>query len=182
MKNISIYIHIPFCRSKCYYCDFYSCAKEENIVNNYIDSVCKEILDNSDILINYNIETIYFGGGTPSYIDIKYIDKIMSVLNLFGGTKTEVTIELNPKDCSIEKLKELLDIGFNRFSIGLQTIDNKILKNIGRNQTIEDFQIAINNMKSLDINNISVDCITGLPGDTIEGFKATINYIVRPWR
>lgn len=178
MKNISIYVHIPFCRSKCYYCDFYSCVKEENIIENYVDSVCTEILGTADILTNYNIETIYFGGGTPSYIDSKYIEKIMSVLNLFGGTRSEVTIEVNPKDCSIENLKKILDIGFDRFSIGLQSIDNNILKNIGRNQTIEDFEISYLNMTSLGIENISVDCITGLPGDDINSFKQTIDYIV----
>lgn len=148
------------------------------MVSNYIDSVCREILDNADLLTNYNIETIYFGGGTPSYIDTKYIEKIMSILNLFSGTKTEVTIEVNPKDCSMEKLKELLSIGFNRFSIGLQSINNNVLKNIGRNQTIEDFEIAYKNMTSLGIDNISVDAITGLPGDDIGSFRETIEYIV----
>lgn len=118
MKNISIYIHIPFCRSRCYYCDFYSCVnKEESKISKYIDSVCKEILNNIDILTNYNIDTIYFGGGTPSFINIKYIEKIMQTLNLFSGKKSEITIEVNPKDCKTEKLKKLVDLGFNRFSV-----------------------------------------------------------------
>ncbi len=177
MKNISIYVHIPFCRSKCYYCDFYSCVNEDSLISSYVDSLCTEILDSTDILTNYNIETIYFGGGTPSNIDTKYIEKILNIINLFGGSKTEVTIEVNPKDCTIEKLSKYLSIGFNRFSIGLQSINNNVLKNIGRNQTIEDFRVAYKNMTSLGIDNISVDSITGLPGDDINIFKDTIEYI-----
>ena len=79
-KNISIYIHIPFCCSKCYYCDFNSYVNKENLIKDYIDALCLEVLSNSDILTNYTINTIYFGGGTPSFIDTKYIEKIMNII------------------------------------------------------------------------------------------------------
>ena len=162
-RELSIYIHIPFCKSKCYYCDF--CSKENNdeeLVEEYIDAVIKEILSNAEILSEYEIKTIYFGGGTPSYINEKYIEKILNVIKLFLGDKeVETTIEMNPADCTLEKLQSYLNIGINRFSLGMQSANDEVLKAIGRRHTKEDVITAYNNMSMLGINNISLDVKDG---------------------
>lgn len=178
-KEISIYIHIPFCKSKCYYCDF--CSKENNneeLVEQYIDSVIKEILNNAELLSEYRIKTIYFGGGTPSYINEKHIEKIMSVLNLFlDGKNIETTIEMNPADCNNDKLESYINMGINRFSLGMQSANDDILKSIGRRHTKADVIKAYNNMINVGIDNISIDIITGLPKDDINSFRETLEFV-----
>lgn len=179
-KDLSIYVHIPFCKSKCFYCDFCSSDKKDDIcVEKYIDSVIKEILNNAEIMSEHKIKTIYFGGGTPSYIDEKYIEKILEILNLFISEKPdEITIELNPADCTYEKLKAYVRMGINRFSLGMQSANNNTLKLIGRRHTKEDVVFAINNIKKAGITNISLDVITGLPNENLDTFKETLNFAV----
>lgn len=178
-KELSIYIHIPFCKSKCFYCDFCSSDKENDIcISNYIDAVITEILNNSEILSENKIKTIYFGGGTPSYIDIKYIEKIINIINLFTSEKpNEITIELNPADCLPQKLQEYVKMGINRFSLGIQSANNDTLKLIGRRHTKKDVIEAISNMEKAGITNVSVDVITGLPGESIESFGKTMEFV-----
>ena len=138
-KNISIYVHIPFCFSKCYYCDFNSYAGKENLVESYIDSLCKEIISNSEILTEYNIDTIYFGGGTPSFIDSKYIKQVLDILSMFNiNDEAEITIEVNPNSLTQDKAIEYKKMGINRVSIGLQTTYDDVLKNIGRKHKKEE--------------------------------------------
>ncbi len=178
-QELSIYVHIPFCKSKCYYCDF--CSKENNddfVVSQYVDAVIQEILNNAEILSEHEIKTIYFGGGTPSYIGDKYIEKILSVIKLFLGDRiVETTIEMNPADCTMEKLTNYVNMGINRFSLGMQSANNDVLKAIGRRHTREDVEKAYNNMSKLGIKNISVDVITGLPKDSINTFKDTLMFV-----
>jgi len=178
-KELSIYIHIPFCKSKCYYCDFCSSDKEdETCIDRYVDAVIKEILNSSEILSEYKIKTIYFGGGTPSYISEKHIEKILQVLSLFiSDTPEEITIELNPADCTYDKLKSCLDMGINRYSLGMQSANNNTLKLIGRRHTRDDVKIAINSMEKVGIKNISLDIITGLPNETLEDFRETLKFV-----
>jgi len=178
-NEISIYVHIPFCKSKCYYCDFASSDKENSAcIESYINAVITEILSNSELLSEHKIKTIYFGGGTPSYIDVEYIEKILNVLNLFMSEKPdEITIELNPADCTYEKLKSYVLMGINRFSLGMQSANSDTLKLIGRRHTKQDVINAVNNMEKTGITNISIDVITGLPNETIETFKNTIEFI-----
>lgn len=130
-KNIGLYIHIPFCKSKCCYCDFVSFAGKENIVGSYIDAVIKEI-DYID-LTKYNIETVYIGGGTPSILDSKYIKKILDKIKPYTEKEAEITIEINPGTANKQKLQEYKNIGVNRISIGLQSTDNTLLKQIRKN-------------------------------------------------
>ena len=133
MKDISLYIHIPFCISKCFYCNFNSYSKKEDLVCDYINALIQEILSKADILSEYNIKTIYFGGGTPSYIDSKYILKIMNVLNMFSiDSNAEITLEANPNSLTLEKLLDYKTAKINRISIGLQSTFDDVLKNIGR--------------------------------------------------
>ena len=105
--DIGIYIHIPFCKSKCYYCDFTSFVNREDIIEKYVNSLCNEILQKAELLSNLNIKTIYIGGGTPSFIDEKYIKQILDTLYLFVCDKSkieEITIEVNPGTCTKEKI------------------------------------------------------------------------------
>ncbi len=179
MKDISIYIHIPFCVSKCFYCDFNSYANKEDLIDLYVDALIKEILSKSDILSEYNIKTIYFGGGTPSFIDSKYIVKIMNVLNMFNVDKdAEITIEINPNSITYEKLEDYKLSGINRISIGLQTTFDDVLKNIGRRHTLNDFISALELIKKVGILNISCDLIYPLPDLSYERFKESIDYVI----
>ncbi len=152
----SAYIHIPFCKSKCKYCSFVSYVKD--VENSYFDALLK------DIDINYQgeeLNTLYFGGGTPSLVDIKIIEKVLSRFNL--AESCEVTFEMNPDDSDIEYLKGLKSLGVNRLSMGSQTFDDNVLKLIGRRHTSSDTIKAVENAKTAGFDNISLDLIYGLP-------------------
>lgn len=180
-ENISIYIHIPFCKKKCFYCDFVSFDNKEELIQKYVDALCEEILQNAEILSEYNIKTIYFGGGTPSIIDSKYIVQIMNILKLFNinNNLEEVTIEANPNSITPEKLKDYYNCGINRLSIGLQSTHDKILRNIGRSHTFKDFKDTLKNAKNAGFTNISVDLIYPLPGLNLTSFKDSLNSIMK---
>lgn len=182
-REIGIYIHIPFCRNKCYYCDFYSesiCDTfKDSIVEKYINSVCREILENTDILSTHTITSIYFGGGTPSLIDAKYIKQIIDTLYMFDvSVAAENTIELNPIDCKIDKLKEYINMNINRISVGIQSTNLNTLKKIGRENKSLDIKTVYDNIRLAGFNNISFDTITGLPDETLKMFEDTINNIL----
>lgn len=180
-ENISIYIHIPFCKKKCFYCDFVSFDNKEELIQKYVDALCEEILQNAEILSEYNIKTIYFGGGTPSMIDSKYIVQIMNILKLFNinNNLEEVTIEVNPNSITPEKLQDYYNCGINRLSIGLQSTHDKILRNIGRSHTFKDFKDTLKNAKNAGFTNISVDLIYPLPGLNLTSFKDSLNSIMK---
>lgn len=181
-ENIGIYIHIPFCKKKCFYCDFVSYENKENLIQEYIDAVCLEILQNAEILSEYNISTIYFGGGTPSLIKVEYIEKILNTLKLFVTDEKEIkeiTIEINPNSASLDKLGKYYNLGINRLSIGLQSTHDKILRNIGRLHTFNDFKEVLKNANAVGFKNISVDLIYPLPGLNLSGFKETLNSMIK---
>ena len=158
MKKMGVYIHIPFCKQKCYYCDFISYSNKEDYFDKYIQSLIEEMNNffNDNIV---EIATIYIGGGTPSLIDAKYIEKVISVFqekNLLKNTK-EITIEVNPGTVNEEKLKIYKKIGINRLSIGLQSTDNNMLKQIGRIHSYEEFLTKYKLARSVGFDNINVD-------------------------
>ncbi|MBR6689097.1 MAG: radical SAM family heme chaperone HemW [Clostridia bacterium] len=179
MKDLGIYIHIPFCKSKCFYCDFYSKPECTNSnIEEYIDTICMELLANSELLQERNITTVYFGGGTPSLIDAKYIAKILDIIRLFNNSIEEITIEANPESLNKEKLTAYLEAGVNRLSLGLQSANNNTLKKIGRIATKEMFEKAYMSAVEAGFSNISTDVIIGLPNETLEDFKNTVEYIL----
>ena len=147
MKEIVIYIHIPFCMRKCSYCDFVSYAAKEEQIKTYIEALKKEIKMTSKQIEKkeWNISTVYIGGGTPSFIDSNYIIEIMQMIqSCFEVSKeVEVTIEVNPGTVTIEKLKQYRQVGINRISIGLQVVQDSLLKKIGRIHTYTQFSILI---------------------------------------
>ena len=177
-QELGIYIHIPFCKRKCYYCDFISYDNKCNEIPEYIESLSQEIEEFD--FSNYQTNSIYIGGGTPSYMDSKYINKIVDKIYQKANCKNaEITIEVNPGTVTLEKLKEYKKDGINRLSIGLQSTNNKILQNIGRIHTYEDFLNTYKLAKEVGFKNINVDLMIGLPNQTIQDLKASLKKIIK---
>lgn len=184
MKEIGMYIHIPFCKRKCYYCDFYSICAEESLVEMYCRYLKQELqevgegikLDKKEIAI----KTIYIGGGTPSFIDSHYIVEIMDMIkrNYDIVLQPEITIEVNPGTVTKKKLEDYKMAGINRLSIGMQTTNNQTLKKIGRIHSWEDFLYTYQLAREVGFRNINIDSMIGLPGQTVEEVIETINQIV----
>ena len=179
MKEIGIYIHIPFCIRKCNYCDFTSYANC-SFIEKYIQAVSKEIEQEKEIE-EYIVTTIYIGGGTPSSIDAKYIGEVLNKLKEKFNIKedAEITIEINPGTVNIEKLTKYKEYGINRLSIGLQETDNKLLKMLGRIHTYEEFLNAYNMAKDVGFNNINVDLMIGLPNQNLDNIKKSLENIIK---
>ncbi len=179
MKEIGIYIHIPFCKKKCLYCDFTSFSNKNNLIEQYIITLEKEIEENLKGK-EFLVKTIYIGGGTPSSIDSKHISSIVNKIkdSTVIDKNVEITIEVNPGTINIDKLRDYIDVGINRISIGLQETDNSILKQIGRIHTYEEFMQTYNMAKLAGFNNINVDLMFGLPNQNIENIKNTLEKII----
>ena len=176
-KELGIYIHIPFCKQKCYYCDFISYSDKCNQISNYIDSLIKEI-EGFDFS-NYKVTSIYIGGGTPSYVDSKYIKQILTKLHKKVDFKeVEITIEVNPGTVTRKKLQDYKEQGINRISIGLQSTKDRLLRQIGRIHTYQEFLEAYYLAKEVGFKNINVDLMLGLPNQTIQDLKESLNKII----
>lgn len=179
MRDIGVYIHIPFCMQKCFYCDFVSFANQSGLEKRYIKALKKEIIDFFNKNKNIKISTIYIGGGTPSYIDANYVKQIIEEIPIKQSNIKEATIEVNPGTVNEEKLKIYKNIGINRLSIGLQSAQDTILKQIGRIHNYNDFLNTYNLAKKVKFENINVDLIIGLPNQTINDIKETLENIVK---
>lgn len=184
MKEIGIYIHIPFCIKKCEYCDFVSYCNKEKYVPQYINALKKEIKNN--INKEYKITTIYIGGGTPSSIEENYIADIIETIklnmndeNLKEFKNVEITIEVNPGTVTEKKLETYKEIGINRLSIGLQETHDELLKSIGRIHTYEEFLKTYNLARKIGLNNINVDLMIALPNQTIQDIKENLEKIIK---
>lgn len=182
MKDLGIYVHIPFCKQKCYYCDFISYANKEEKTKEYVKCIQKEIEIESKKYSKdeYEITTIYFGGGTPSYISAIYIENIINVIKLNYNVKdtAEITIEINPGTVNEEKILIYEKIGINRVSIGLQSTNDKLLKQIGRIHTYEEFLNCYKLVSKSKINNINVDLMLALPNQTIEDLEESLQKVI----
>ena len=168
----SVYIHIPFCKSKCKYCSFVSFCKPE-LITGYMYSLMKEISEN---YCGETIKTLYFGGGTPSLVPVNLIEKVIKKFKF--DSIPEITLELNPDDTNIEYLSGIRKIGINRLSIGSQTFDDEILKQIGRRHTSVQICEAVQQAKVSGFDNISLDLMYGLPNQTIEMLKYDIEKVL----
>jgi len=173
MRKLGMYIHIPFCKSKCYYCDFCSYSGKEAIIAEYIKWLKEEIKDVAKGISNIEIYTIYIGGGTPSYIDSSYIVEIMKeIKNCYTlSENAEITIEVNPGTVDEKKLEDYKKVGINRLSIGLQSTHNEMLKKIGRIHTFEELLDTYKTAKKVGFKNINIDLILGLPRRNIRRCK-----------
>ena len=176
-KEVGIYIHIPFCKRKCYYCDFVSYPGKEELMEEYINAVIKEI-ENSD-LEKYKVKTVYIGGGTPSILDSESIGKVMQKLNKYISKNAEITIEVNPGTANEEKLKSYMGFGINRLSIGLQSTNNKLLDEIGRIHSYEDFLNVYNMARNVGFKNINVDLMLGLPNQTLRILLGSLRKVIK---
>jgi len=181
MKKLGIYIHIPFCKTICMYCAFPVYANKLKEINSYAEAVIKELKEKKDQYKNYIIDTIYFGGGTPSLIDEKYIEQIIDTINKnFKTINTpEITIETNPENITDKKIKKYLKIGINRYSMGIQSFQEKTLKTVARIHTKETIINALNIFKANKIKNLNTDFIIGLPYQTLNTFKQDIKTILK---
>ena len=133
---LGIYVHVPFCRSKCQYCDFYSlCTKEDKVIDGYLDAVCDHIKEAGELAPNYKVDTIYFGGGTPSFFGADGLAVILTTIrrNFDVANDAEITLEANPDSISDRLLHRLRAEGFNRISLGIQSDDDEMLKKLGLN-------------------------------------------------
>ena len=170
-----IYIHIPFCKSKCIYCDFYS-KTETSQIQSFVNSACKEIEIRKNYISTRNIETIYFGGGTPSFLQIddlkQIIDKIYQIFDV--SENCEITLEANPDDLNLEFIQELKTTKINRISLGIQSFNDDELLFLNRRHNAENAILAVRNLQKNAFKNISVDLIYGLPNSTIETWKKSI--------
>lgn len=182
-SELGIYIHIPFCVKKCYYCDFISFTNQNENIETYIKSVLKE-LDEYD-LNKYNVTTIYIGGGTPSAISSAYIVDILEKIkeklenNNTEWKDIEITIEVNPGTVTKEKLQDYKSVGVNRLSIGLQTTNDNLLKIIGRIHTYKEFLETYKQAEEVGFKNINVDLMIGLPSQTIQDLKDSLNKVIK---
>ena len=166
------YIHIPFCKSKCKYCSFVSFNKPE-LVTGYVYSLLKEINENYK---GESLKTLYLGGGTPSLLPAELLGKLVKKFTL--NSDSEITIEINPDDSNFDYLTSLRKLGFNRLSIGSQTFDDVLLKQIGRRHNSIQTISAVNDAKKAGFENISLDLIYGLPNQNIEGLKKDLDKIL----
>lgn len=186
MSNIGIYVHIPFCKQKCKYCDFisFACYKEKQ--SDYIECVKKEIIDKAQEIYaddNKNkieIDTIYIGGGTPSIISEEYIKEILNVIkeNYKIVQNPEITIEVNPGTVDEIKLKKYYEIGINRISIGLQSTNDKLLKMLGRIHTYKEFEDIYQKARKIGFKNINIDLMIGLPKQTLEDVEESLKKVI----
>lgn len=167
-----IYVHIPFCARKCDYCDFYSVASRD-LIEDYFDALKKEIL-NTKICPDNNpdeVDTVYFGGGTPSIPDAHFItDTLKLILDRFGiSSDAEITIECNPNSVTYEKFIAYKDAGFNRVSLGIQSLHDDVLKTLGRLHDSKRAIEALGETFKAGFTNVSADLMLGIPGQTLEG-------------
>ena len=173
MGELGVYIHIPFCKQKCLYCDFVSFAKKEEFQKEYVEAIIKEICNWKSNNKYYKVKTIYIGGGTPSYIESNYITEILKNI----GEAKSVTIEVNPGTITKQKLIDYKNAGVNRLSIGLQSTDNNLLKQIGRIHNYNQFLDTYNLARKLGFKNINIDLMIGLPNQSIKDIKESLEKI-----
>ena len=175
----SLYIHIPFCTHKCIYCDFFSVPYDDSLAKKYIDALCTELILKKTIL--QNIRTVYIGGGTPSVLPQESFHQIFTCLNkhcsLMNGA--EVTVEINPGTTENDTMRFLHSLGVNRISIGVQSFIQNELKTIGRVHTVKDSFKCISLVRQSGIENISLDLLYGIPGQTKKTWDQTLSHAVK---
>lgn len=180
MKNLSVYVHIPFCKSKCHYCDFRSfqnCGTDD--IDEYMKDLNQEIDFYRDLGKTFVIDTLFIGGGTPSMVSSEVIAKVMKTLReIFSFSEDpEISIEGNPDTLSYDKMAHYYDLGINRLSMGLQSDNRKLLKTLGRIHTPEDFLESLEDARKIGYKNINGDLMFGLPGQSLKTFKSTLQWI-----
>jgi oxygen-independent coproporphyrinogen-3 oxidase len=176
--HAGIYLHIPFCRSRCSYCDFATDVfKNEETVERYVNALVNEIQNSKFKIRNSEIDTIYFGGGTPSLLSPKQLEKILNAIhkNFSVLPNIELTMEMNPATVTLEILSEYRNLGVNRASFGAQTFDDTELKRLGRRHTAQDVRETIELLREAGFANVSFDLIAGLPRQTLADWEKNLD-------
>ena len=181
-KSLGIYVHIPFCRSKCEYCDFNSIpgARSKELMTRYLDAVIAHIRESAPCAVGYEVDTVYFGGGTPSFFGATGLSRIFAEIDRrFDVSRdAEVTLEANPDSVTLPMLTQLRRAGFNRISIGVQSDIDEQLKALGRPHNYKQAQQAVSMARRAGFNNVSVDLMFGLPNQTREQWMQTLRNVI----
>ena len=178
---LGIYVHVPFCRSKCEYCDFYSVtSRDEKLLDGYLEAICDHIQEAGALAPGYLVDTVYFGGGTPSLFGA---DGMIAILNTirksFDVSRTaEITFEANPDSVNDKLLRRLRSEGFNRVSLGVQCDLNETLKRLGRPHTYEQAVNAVKRIRRFGFKNLSLDLMYGLPGQNLKSWEKTLQNVL----
>lgn len=180
MGNIGLYIHIPFCRQKCLYCDFPSWAGQEDEMQGYVDALTKEIRNRSGEYSDRTVVSVFFGGGTPTTLSIPMLEQLMQALfeNWNIAEDAEITTEANPGTLDREMTDALKKMGFNRLSMGVQAWQNRLLKDLGRIHTIESFQENYKAVREAGFANVNTDLMFALPNQTMEDWQETVKNMI----
>lgn len=175
MKNTSLYVHIPFCKRKCRYCDFYSVVYDKGLANDYIDVLTEQVNLLHDK--QYSFDTVYVGGGTPSVLDNEQIQNLLSAVHVNEGG--EYTVEINPESVDFEKLCLIKNCGVNRLSVGVQSFNDDVLKFLGRPHDSNKALDAVNLAQECGFENVSIDLIYAVPGKTMEMWEDELKIAVK---
>ena len=178
---LGIYVHIPFCASKCEYCDFYSLRDQpESVMDSYLDVVCRHIQETGALAPEYVVDTVYFGGGTPTHFGAEGLAEILTQIrrSFDVSDSAEITFEANPESVTDALLKRLRAEGFNRVSLGIQCDDDEILAKIGRPHTYEQAVNAYDRIRHFGFQNVSVDLMYGLPGQSLGAWQQTLENVL----
>ena len=181
LSPLGIYIHVPFCRKKCEYCDFYSLggAKDRVLADDYLYAVIRHMREASPRAVDYEVDTIYFGGGTPTFLGADSLVRILAeIYRRFNvGRDVEITFEANPDSATYRTLRRLYKAGFNRMSLGVQSDRDETLKALGRPHNFAQARQAVEDARAAGFDNLSVDLMFGLPNQTRESWARTIQHI-----
>lgn len=171
-----IYLHVPFCTSRCIYCDFYSTTQSATVRHEYVNAACAELANRKSYLADRLIQSIYFGGGTPSQLQIKEIAILLDSINKHYDidTNAEITLEANPDDVTPDFAHNLRNLGFNRVSLGVQSFNDRILKMLNRRHDAATAQDAVHTLQQAGLDNISIDLIYGLPTQLLQDFSSDL--------
>ena len=176
-KPLGLYLHIPFCRSKCLYCDFYSLPSAEENMDRYVSALCRHLIETAPRAAGHGVDTVYFGGGTPSYLGVKRLVKLLRTIGKHYrlAKEAEITLEANPDSLQDWRaVRALRRAGVNRISLGVQSTDDDELKAIGRVHTFAQVQATVAAVRRGGVKNLSLDLIYGLPGQTMEKWQTTL--------
>ena len=179
---LGIYVHIPFCRSKCQYCDFYSLPeKSERMMDDYLRAICTHIREAGPLAPGYRVDTIYFGGGTPTLLGGQALGTILNTIRKSFDVdgNAEITFEANPDSVNPQLLRRLRAEGFNRVSLGIQSDNDAILRDIGRPHSYRQAVNAVQQIRRAGFKNLSVDLMYGLPGQDLDGWKKTVENVLK---
>ena len=177
VKPLGLYIHIPFCKSKCIYCDFYSLPRAEDRMDRYVSALCRQLAEIAQRTTAHTVDSVYLGGGTPSYLGEKRLRHILKTVkkHYHLSRDAEITLEANPDSAGDWRaLRSLRRAGMNRLSLGVQSADDGLLRTLGRPHTFAQAEEAAAAARRARIRNLSLDLIYGLPGQDLTGWKDTL--------